>query len=131
MRRGSDSSQYTSDRRKLQRHKRRFMELREELMLAGEIQVEPSGAIRDERVDPADQSAQALPALISEAVRRGWNVPEGKKPQLIDEMIEVVENPEESAKNKIAAFNALRTADSVGRHVNANVKGKFVHRRED
>lgn len=109
--RGQDSPDYIKARRRLQRRKKRYMELREELMEAGEIPVEPSGAIRDERVDPAKQKDQPLPALVGEAVRRGWAVPEAKKPVLVDEMTAIIDDPEESNKVKVAAFNALRQAD--------------------
>ena len=111
MKRGKRSPEAIRDYRRLHRHKRRYMELREELQLAGVIPTEPDGAIRDERVDPADQTAQALPALVAEAVRRGWAVPEEAKPRHVDELSGILEDVEESSKNKIAAFNALRLAD--------------------
>jgi hypothetical protein len=94
-----------------QRKRKRFQELREELQLAGELVTEPVGAIRDEQVDPKTQTDQALPNLIPIAIRKGWAVPEEKKPKLVDEMVNIVDNPESSEKAKVAAFNALRQAD--------------------
>ncbi len=108
MKRGSDSKQYTRDRKKLQRHKMRYMELREELQLAGEIPTEPSGAIRDERAQSEDAPQ---PALVAEAIRKGWKVPEERKQGYIEELGAVIDNPEQPAKVKVAAFNALRMAD--------------------
>ncbi len=111
MKRGKHSQQASQDRKKLQRHKKRYMELREELQLAGEIPTEPEGAIRDERVPPESQSDQPLPKLVGTAIRRGWAVPEEKKPALVEELIGIIDDPEAQAKAKIAAFNALRQAD--------------------
>lgn len=87
------------------------MELREELQLAGVLPTEPDGAIHPERVDPADQTAQPLPALVEQAIRKGWAVPEEKKPPLVDELVAITLNKEMSPKQKIAAFNALRAGD--------------------
>jgi hypothetical protein len=111
VKRGEHSPASTRDRKKLQRHKKRYMELREELQLAGEIPTEPEGAIRDERVDPASQGTQPLPALTGQAARNGWAVPDEKKPALVDELIDIIDDPDESNKVKVAAFNALRQAD--------------------
>lgn len=111
MKRGEHTPESERRRKQLQRRKKRYMELREELTLAGVIPTEPAGAIRDERVDPATQGGQALPALIGEAIRKGWAVPEEKKPGFVDELGAIIENPEESNKVKVAAFNALRMAD--------------------
>jgi hypothetical protein len=87
------------------------MELREILMLSGDIPVEPSGAIRDERVDPKSQGEQSLPGIVREAIRKGWAVPEHLKPQLVDELVAILQNPETSAKEKVASFTALTKAD--------------------
>jgi hypothetical protein len=62
-------------------------------------------------VSPADQSSQPQPELIAQAIRRGWAVPEGTKPGLIDELVAIVLDTEMSAKQKVSAFNALRLAD--------------------
>lgn len=113
MKRGERSPEATKRYKQLQRHKKRYMELREELQLAGVIPVEPDGAIRDERVDPDEQGEQSLPALTGEAIRRGWAVPEERKPRLVDELVGILDDPEESAKVKVAAFNALRQADQA------------------
>ena len=111
MKRGEKTPESVKKRKRLQRHKMRYMELREELQIAGVIPTEPAGATRDERVNPASQTSQVLPALTAEAIRKGWAVPEEKKPQLVDEMVKIVDDPEESNKVKVAAFNALRQAD--------------------
>ena len=118
MRRGERTPEAVKAYRKRQRRIRRYMELREELQLSGDIPVEPDGATftrarpnGDERVDPATQTEQALPAIITQAIRQGWAVPEEKKPVLVDEMIGIIDDPEEANKVKVAAFNALRQAD--------------------
>lgn len=118
MRRGEHTPEAVKRRKQLQRKKRRYMELRDELETLGLIPVEPTGAVvgavrpdGTDRVDPATQGEQHLPALVGQAVRNGWAVPEEKKPRLVDEMVAIVDNPEESNKVKVAAFNALRQAD--------------------
>lgn len=111
MKRGEHSPEATKRRKQQQRKYRRYMELRDELQTSGVIPVEPSGAKRSERVDPATQSEQKLPELIPQAIRKGWAVPEEKKPALVDEMVAIVDDREESNKVKVAAFNALRMAD--------------------
>ncbi len=88
-----------------------YSAVREEAQLAGIIPTIPEGGVRNEVVDPKTQSKQALPNLIGGAIRKGWAVPEDRKPGLVDELMDIAENEEETAKNKIAAFNALRLAD--------------------
>lgn len=104
--------------KRLQRQKKRYQELREILQLAGEIPTEPVGATFSaqrpnghERVDPTTQGEVVVPTLVTQAIRSGWAVPEGNKPRLVDEMVRVIDDPEESTKVKVAAFNALRQAD--------------------
>lgn len=111
MKRGEKTPESVKRRKTLQRHKQRYMELREELQLAGVIPVEPVGATRDERVDPASQEEQSLPAIVRESIRRGWNVPDDIKPQLVDELISIVQDGDASYKEKIASFSALAKAD--------------------
>lgn len=110
--RGEDSPEYIRRRRRLQRRKKRYMELREELMAEGEIPVEPSGAIRDERVDPSVQSegttgAMQAAQLVARAKRNGWSVPKEKREEYVDILDGIMASPDEPAKVKIAAFNAL------------------------
>ncbi len=101
------------DRKKKQRLRAQYSAIREEAQLAGVIPTTPEGAVRNEVVDPKTQSEQVFPSLVSGAIRRGWAVPEEKKPVLVDEMIAVVEDVEQSSKTRIAAFNALRLADTT------------------
>lgn len=107
--RRSKPTKPTGNRKK--KIKKRYSAAREEAQLAGVIPTTPDGAVRDERVPPSIQGHQLLPALIAEAIRRGWAVPDGIKPALVDEMVAVILDPERSDKAKIAAFNALRMAD--------------------
>ncbi len=88
--------------------KKRYSAAREEAQLAGVIPTTPDGAVRDERTHSTDVP---MPALIAAAIRRGWAVPDGLKPELVDELVAVVMNPDMPAKAKIAAFSALRQAD--------------------
>lgn len=111
MKRGEKSLGLIKHRKQLQRRRKRYMELREELMIAGEIPTEPAGAIRDEQVNPASQGEQSLPGIVREAIRRGWAVPEDLKPRLVDELVGILQNPETSAKEKVASFTALTKAD--------------------
>lgn len=107
----SDNHQTSSRRNRKKKIKATYAKAREEAQLAGVIPTEPVGAVRDERVDPASQSAPPLPGLVATAIRNGWEVPLGRKPQLVDELISILDNPDQSAKVKVAAFNALRMAD--------------------
>ncbi len=111
MKRGEKTPEAEKRRRQRQRKYRRYMELRDELQTAGVIPIEPTGARFSEAVNPATQGDQPLPGLVSQAVRNGWEVPEARKPGLVDEMVAIVDNPEEANKVKVAAFNALRQAD--------------------
>lgn len=106
------SSNPTSKKRAArQEARRKYAQARENAQIIGVLPTTPEGALKPEQVDPATQSEQAQPALIGEAIRRGWAVPEEKKPGLVDELTGIVENPEAQPKVKVAAFNALRMAD--------------------
>jgi hypothetical protein len=98
-------------RKDRQRKRERYQKLREDLQLSGDIPVVPEGAIRDERVPTSGQGEQHLPQLVGRAVRKGWAVPEERKPGLIDELMTIIDNPEVPEKVKVAAFQALRAAD--------------------
>lgn len=91
--------------------KKRYSSAREEAQLADVIPVSPDGAVRDERVPASVQEEQPLSDLIEEAIRKGWDVPEERKPFYVDELAGIIEDPDRSARDKIAAFNALRMAD--------------------
>lgn len=67
--------------------------------------------MKAEQVNPAMQSDAPIPGLIESAIRQGWAVPDHKKPDLVDELIKILDDPEASQKVKVAAFNALRMAD--------------------
>ena len=110
--RGKRKAKPTSKRRsKKQKIRETYAKAREDAQLIDVIPTTPEGAIRDERVPPCAQGSQSMPVLIAEAIRRGWAVPDGIKPQLVDEMVAVILDPERSDKAKVAAFNALRAAD--------------------
>ncbi len=96
-----------------QRIKQRYAKAREDAQLAGVIPTVPDGALKDECVDPLQQGSQPMPGLISQAVRNGWAVPEEIKPDLVDELIRILDDPEIPSKTKVAAFNALRMADQA------------------
>ena len=105
-------SKPTSKKRaKKQNTKDRYAHAREDAQLEGLIPTTPEEALKPERVPPSIQSNQAMPGLIAEAIRRGWTVPQGIKPALVDEMVQIILDPERSDKAKVAAFNALRMAD--------------------
>lgn len=85
----------------------------ENAQLAGEIPTVPVEALRPEAVSPSAQEDQPMPRLVERAIRCGWAVPEDRKPQIVDEMLKIIDNPDGADKVKIAAFNALRQADQV------------------
>ncbi len=78
----------TKNRRKLQKNKAAFTKAREELQLHGHLETTPEGALKDERVNPADQSEQQIPSLVSQAVRNNWATPDHMKPIIVDAMCE-------------------------------------------
>ena len=106
-----DNIHRSRDRKKKQHLRAKYSAIREEAQLAGVIPTIPEGGIRNEVVDPKTQSEQVFPSLVGGAIRKGWAVPEEKKPKLVDEMIDIVEDTEATTKEKVAAFNALRLAD--------------------
>ncbi len=90
----------------------RYAKAREDAQLTGLIPTTPEGSARNnEVVKPTSQSDAPQPALIEEAIRRGWAVPEEKKPKLVDELLEIIESQTELSKVKVAAFRALLIAD--------------------
>src|SRR4051812_6658115 len=81
-------------RRRRQKLKRRYARLREDAQLAGIIPTTPEGAVQDERVDPRTQGCQQLPALVRQALREGWNVPDTAEPRIVDELLQPFYDPE-------------------------------------
>lgn len=110
-RRRSKPKPTSKEKGKRQSTKERYARAREDAQLEGVIPTIPDGGVRGERVPPSAQGNQVLAVLIADAVRRGWQVPEGVKPKLVDEMMEVILDPLARTKDKIASFNALRMAD--------------------
>lgn len=103
----------TKGRKARQRKVKRYMKDREDLQVAGRIPVDKEGAVRREDVDPSSQGEQPLPGLIGRAVRRGWAVPDEKKPALVDELCGIVQDPEMDAVPKVMAYNALTKAEQL------------------
>lgn len=77
-------------RNKRQKAKTTYRKKREDAQLSGEIPTTPEEALQDERVEPAAQGEQAIPALDRAAIRKGWSVPEDKKAAVIDRLVGVV-----------------------------------------
>jgi hypothetical protein len=75
-------------RRRRQKIRREYARLREDAQLAGMIETVPEGALRVERVDPRTQGCQQLPALVRQALREGWSVPDSAKPRIVDELLQ-------------------------------------------
>jgi hypothetical protein len=101
------------------------MKAREDAQLHGLIDATPEGAVRDERVDPATQGVQALPALDRTAVRRGWATPDEKKPKVVDRLVEIVEDPASDPYEIIASARALMAGDQKQwERDNADLAGK-------
>lgn len=94
-----------------QRAKAKYAKAREKAQQLGIIETTPDGAVRDERVDPSTQGEQTFPVLDRQAVRKGWAVPEERKPALVERISSVVEDPEAKDRDRVAAFNALQKAD--------------------
>jgi hypothetical protein len=102
-----------AERNKVQGVKDRYAHAREDAQLTGLIPTTPEEALTPERVDPSSQSEQRFPTLVRRAINHGWATPDEKKPQLVDELIELIEDPEASPMAKIFAFNALVKGDQL------------------
>lgn len=99
-------------RRKTRQRKRElYQKVREDLQLSGDLPTTVEGALRPERVDPASQTEAPQVGPVTQALRNGWAVPEHRKPDLVDELLAIVNNTEIPPKTRVAAFNALRMAD--------------------
>ena len=98
-------------RSRRQKTKDRYAHAREDAQLEGLIPTTPEEALKSERVPACAQGSQPMSELVAQAIRKGWNVDEAKKPGLVAEMVAIVMDTEMSAKAKVAAFNALRLAD--------------------
>lgn len=110
---GRSGRSRSSRRLERQNARARYSKARETAQLLGVIPTAPEGAAREERVQVSQQGEQPLPQLVGEAIRRGWAVPEDRKVGLVDELVAILDDPEMSAKVKVAAFNALRQADQA------------------
>jgi hypothetical protein len=102
-----------AERNKVQGVKDRYAHAREDAQLTALIPTTPEEALTPERVDPSVQSEQRFPALIGRAIRQGWAVPDERKPGYVDELAEVLEDPEAAAVAKVMAFNALLKGDQL------------------
>lgn len=99
-----------SRRNRRQKVKAQYAKAREEAQLLGVIPTTPQGAVRDEVAVPEPGSG-ADPGLVRQAVRRGWAVPEHKKPVIVDELVRAVETEGLDVNAKIAAARTLRMVD--------------------
>lgn len=95
--------------------KAKYMKAREEAQLLGIIPTEPSGAVRNEVVNPATQESQQFPQLERQAIRNGWSVPEDKKPKIVDNLYVAQELAVANGDLRAAAMNgqALMRADQM------------------
>ena len=78
----------TKRRKAFQKKVKRYQKDREDLQLAGRIACTSEGAVRDERVAPASQGSQQLPALVREALRQNWATPDAAKPAIVGQLLE-------------------------------------------
>lgn len=101
-------------RKDRQRKRRLFQMVREDLQLSGDLPTTPEGGLRPEVVPPDTQQeggAAELPKLVKQAIREGWATPNDARIRHVDELSAIIDDPDQQAKVKIAAFNALRLAD--------------------
>lgn len=110
-RRKSRSHPTSKNRNKKRKLRDQYVAIREEAQLHGIIPTTPEGAVKPEQVPASAQQEQPLPHLISQAIRKGWNISDEMKPHLVQELIDLVMGGDTETKHKIAAFNALRMAD--------------------
>lgn len=78
----------SKNRARKQKLKERYSKAREDAQLHGIIPTEPEGALKPEKVDPATQEAQSLPALDRQAIREDWSVPGHVKHKVIERLAE-------------------------------------------
>jgi len=76
------------NRNRKQKLKEKYSKAREDAQLHNVIETTPEGAVKSEVVDPSTQDEARIPSLDREAIRNGWEVPEDKKPIVIDRLIE-------------------------------------------
>ena len=100
-------------RREQQRVKDRLAHAQDDAQQLGVIETTPEELLKPARVDPSVQTQQRFPGLIGTAIRRGWAVPEERKPGYVDELATVLEDPDATAMAKVFAFNALVKGDQV------------------
>lgn len=100
-------------RREEQQVKDRLAHAQDDAQRLGLIDTVPEEALGPARVDPLSQTEQPFPTLVRQAIRRGWAVPDEKKPGLVDELVGVVEDPDASQVAKVMAFNSLAAADKL------------------
>ena len=124
------SKSHPTSKRRAQRQKlkERYAKARDDAQLAGLIPTTPEEALKPEAVSPSVQSTQPMSELVAQAIKKGWAVEDGMKPHLVQEMVDIVMDPNMTAKAKIAAFQALRMADQTQWEkdhptVNPTVKG--------
>lgn len=101
-------------RRKTRQRKRKlYQKVREDLQLSDDLPTTSEGALKPETVPGSAQEEPRFPKLIGQSIRRGWAVPDERKPGLVDELISVVEDPDAKSFDKIAAFSTLSRADQL------------------
>ena len=105
-------SKPTSSRRaEKQQVRDRLAHAQDDAQRLGVIRTLPEEALKPARVDPSSQSEQPLPGLIGQAIRKGWATPDDRKPRLVDELTNIVQDEEAPPVVKVMAFNALRAGD--------------------
>lgn len=62
-------------------------------------------------VSPFRRAVQERKDSVEPPPKRGWATPESDKEDLVDLMMSIVQDPDAKAKDRVAAFNALRVAD--------------------
>ena len=107
---GEPTSHMSGRARKRQRQRARERErkAREQAQLTGVTPTAPETPQQG-----GVSTAQPEPRLVGSAIRRGWAVPEAKKPDLVDHLVALLDDPEATPKTKVSAFSALRQADQA------------------
>lgn len=107
-------SKPTTSRRSQKQHlKDRYAHAREDAQLAGLIPTVPEEALKSERVDPSRQGIQETLGIDRKAIRNGWQVPEEKKIEVIDRLVDKVLDDGASAAEKAMCANAVLKADQM------------------
>lgn len=73
----------------------------------------PEEVLRSARVDPSTQGEQYMPELVGRAMRNGWEPTEEMKIDSVDELHQIIRDPEAERHVKVQAVRVLQQGDQI------------------